>query len=251
MKSAQILLSFGLFSCSLGLLAQPPAPRQNTSAQTTSQTTSQTPAQTTLAPGEKPAEPANGAQPTPGMTAPDDTPPGVAPATQGEPVVPAGVDADYVLGNEDAIVVNVWREPSLTGGLVIRQDGKISLPLLGDLPAAGLTPMALANEISEHLKKFMNNPTVTVTVTASNSRRVFFIGEVLKPGPLPLTHQMSMLQAISAAGGLTPFANKKKIYILRGVKGKEIKIPFDYNKAVKKGDMQGVTLTSGDTVVVP
>jgi polysaccharide export outer membrane protein len=248
MKSAQVLLSFGLFSCTLGLFAQPPVPRPDPNA-TPGQT--QTPSQTVPAPGEKLAQPANGAQPTPGMSAPDDTPPGVAPATPGPPIVPADVGPDYVLGNEDAIVVNVWREPALTGGLLIRQDGRISLPLVGDLPAAGLTPMALASEISEHLKKFMNNPTVTVTVTASNSRRVFFIGEVTHPGPLPLTHEMTMLQAISAAGGLTPYANKKKIYILRGLKGKESKIPFDYNKAVKKGDMQGVTLTAGDTVVVP
>ncbi len=246
MKPAQVLLSFGLLSCTLGLYAQPPVLRPDPAAQTSSQTP--TPAAGQSA-GQPPAAP--GMQPAPGMTAPNDTPPGIAPATPGEPVVPANVGPDYVLGTEDAIVVNVWREPSLTGGLLIRQDGKISLPLLGDLPAAGLTPMELAGEISERLKKFMNNPTVTVTVTASNSRRVFFIGEVGHAGPMPLTHEMTMLQAISAAGGLTPYANKKKIYILRGVKGKEVKIPFDYNKALKKGDMQGVTLTAGDTVVVP
>ena len=234
MKLAQVLLSFGLFSCSLGLMAQPPVTRPDT------------------VPPTAPAPASALAQPTPGMTGSDQTPPGVvAPATEGPPVVPAEIGPNYVLGTEDAIVVNVWREPALTGGLLIRSDGRISLPLVGDLPAAGLTPMALATEISEHLKKFMNDPTVTVTVTASNSRRIFFIGEVSHPGPLPLTHEMTMLQAISAAGGLTPYANKKKIYILRGEKGKETKTFFDYNKAVKKGDMQGVVPTAGDTVVVP
>jgi len=167
------------------------------------------------------------------------------------PVVAADVEPNYILGETDTIVVNVWKESNLTGGLTIRPDGRISLPLIGDLPAAGLTPMALASEIADHLKKFMNDPTVTVTVTAANSRRITFIGEVGHPGALQLTRSMTMLQAIAAAGGVTPYANKRKIYILRGDQGKQQKIPFDYNKALKKGDMQGVTPRSGDTVVVP
>jgi polysaccharide biosynthesis/export protein len=236
MKPALLLsLSFGILSLSLGAFGQPPAPKTDPGAPTTPQATGQTPA---TSPDTPP-----GTQPVPGMQPPDPANP---------PVVAADIEPDYVLGETDTIVVNVWKEASLTGGLTVRPDGKISLPLIGDLPAAGLTPMALASEIAEHLKKFMNDPTVTVTVTASNSRHVTFIGEVSHPGPLQLTRDMNMLQAIAAAGGVTPYANKKKIYILRGQQGKQQqKIFFDYKKALTKGDMQGVTLKSGDTVVVP
>lgn len=172
-------------------------------------------------------------------------------ATQAEPAGVPDLDPNYILGTDDAIMVHVWKEPTISGALVIRPDGRISLPLVGDLPATGMTPMALAAEIQDGLKKFINDPSVTVTVTSVNSRKIFFIGEVQRSGPVPLTRAMTMLQAISAAGGLTPYANKKKIYILRGVKGNQKKIPFDYNKALKEANQQGVELTPGDTVVVP
>jgi len=161
------------------------------------------------------------------------------------------LDPNYILGTDDGITVHVWKEPTISGPLTIRPDGRISLPLVGDLRAAGLTPMALATEIADGLKKFINDPSVTVTVTAVNSRKIFFIGEVLRSGPVPMTREMTMLQAISAAGGLTPYANKHKIYILRGEKGKQLKIPFDYTKALKQGNDQGVVLLPGDTIVVP
>jgi polysaccharide export outer membrane protein len=183
-----------------------------------------------------------------------------APSTAQEPAGPAPQDLpasapdlspSYVLGPEDAIHVNVWKEPTLTGPLLVRPDGKISLPLVGDVTAAGKTPMALAREIATALKQYINDPTVTVTVTAVNSKRVFFIGEVNHAGPLPLTRDMSLLQAISAAGGLTPYASKKHIYILRGEPGKQQKIKFDYTKALKTGNEQGIKLLAGDTIVVP
>jgi polysaccharide export outer membrane protein len=253
MKPALLLsLSFGILSLSLGAFGQPPAPKTDPGA---AQTTGQPPA---ASPDTPP-----GTQPVPGMQPPDPANP---------PVVAVDIEPDYVLGETDTIVVNVWKEASLTGGLTVRPDGRISLPLIGDLPAAGLTPMALASEIADHLKKFINDPTVTVTVTASNSRHITFSGEVNHQGAMPLARDMTMLQAIASAGGLSPYANKKKIYILRDEKSKEQqridcekamaqkkpceqpkqqKIFFDYNKALKKGDMQGVTLKSGDTVVVP
>ena len=171
--------------------------------------------------------------------------------TQPAAMSAADLPEGYVLGTDDAITVNVWKEPTLTGPLVVRPDGKVSLPLVGDVMAAGLTPMALAADISTKLKQFMNDPTVTVTVTAANSKRIFFIGEVLRAGPIPMTREMTMLQAIAAAGGLTPYANKKRIYILRGQSAQQKKLPFDYNKALKKGDEQGIVLAAGDTVVVP
>lgn len=193
---------------------------------------------------EKPDMPAQVAIAPAGATA-------SAPAVMGEPAALPDVDPNYILGTDDAIMVHVWKEPTISGPLVIRPDGRISLPLVGDVPAAGMTPMALAMEIQDGLKKFINNPSVTVTVTAVNSRKLFFIGEVIRPGPVPLTRSMTMLQAISATGGLTPYANKKKIYILRGEKGKQVKIPFNYTKALKEGNQQGVELKPGDTIVVP
>jgi polysaccharide export outer membrane protein len=145
----------------------------------------------------------------------------------------------------------VWKQPNLSATLPVRPDGKISLPLVGDIPAAGFTPMALAADITNRLKQFVTDPVVDVSVLAVNSKRIFLIGEIGHVGPLAITPGMTVLQAIATAGGLTPYANKKKIYILRGDPGKQQKIPFDYNKALKKGDMQGVSLVPGDTIVVP
>ena len=193
-------------------------------------------------------KPAAAAPATPVVAAPAPASATVAPEV---PVASADVDPNYILGTDDAIMVHVWKEPTISGSLVIRPDGRISLPLVGDLPASGMTPMALAAEIQDGLKKFINDPSVTVTVTAVNSRKIFFIGEVVRSGPVPLTRAMTMLQAISAAGGLTPYANKKKMYILREEKGKQEKIPFDYAKALKEGNQQGVELKPGDTIVVP
>ena len=247
MKPAITLLSLALFSLSLSAFAQPPASKPDPAA--------------ALNPPSPETLP--GSQPAPGLP-----PDAAAPPPY---VMPADIEPNYVLGETDSIVVNVWKEPTLTGGFTIRPDGRISLPLLGDIPASGLTPMALANEISERLKKFMNDPTVTVIVTAANSRRITFIGEVGRPGPLIMTRDMTMLQAIAAAGGLTAYANKKKIYVLRTELTpqqkllcdkatqenkpcepiKPQKLMFDYKKALTKGDMQGVTPKPGDTVVVP
>lgn len=111
--------------------------------------------------------------------------------------------------------------------------------------------MQLAADIAARLKKFVADPTVNVAVLGVNSKRVYLIGEIGRVGPLSISPGMTILQAIATAGGLTPYANKKKIYILRGEQGKQQKIPFDYNKALKKDDMQGVSLVPGDTIVVP
>ncbi len=127
----------------------------------------------------------------------------------------------------------------------------ISLALVGDLQASGLTPAHLSGEITERLRKFINDPSVTVAVLGVNSKHVFLLGEISKPGEIPLLPGLNPLQAIASAGGLTPFANAKRIYILRGVAGKQQKIPFDYKKAFKDGNLQGVTLLPGDTIVVP
>jgi polysaccharide biosynthesis/export protein len=156
----------------------------------------------------------------------------------------------YIIGPEDSLQVTVWKEPTLSGNFPVRPDGMISLVLVGDLPAAGLTPMALSNDITQRLKKYIQDPVVTVAVLGVNSQRIFLVGEVGKVGPVMLTPGMTPLQAIVTAGGLSQFANSKKIYILRTVAGKQQKLPFNYKQALK-GENSGITLQPGDTIVVP
>jgi polysaccharide export outer membrane protein len=152
-----------------------------------------------------------------------------------------------VIGADDSIQVTVWKEPNLSSTLPVRPDGDITMPLVGDVHAAGFTPMQLATNITARLKEYVTDPVVSVSVLGVHSKRVFLIGQVLTPGPLTMTPGMTVLQAIAAGGGLAPYADKKHMYILR--EGK--KIPFDYTKALKKGDMQGVSLVPGDTIVAP
>jgi len=167
------------------------------------------------------------------------------------PAPATGATADYVIGADDTLHVSVWKEPDLTATLPVRPDGKISLPLLNDVPAAGLTPMQLASSITERLKKYIADPRVTVVVTAMNSRRVFVTGEVLHPGALALLPNMTVLQALSSAG-FTQFANVKGIYILRTENGRQVKLTFNYKEVVKGNHPeQNIMLKPGDTVVVP
>ena len=157
----------------------------------------------------------------------------------------------YVIGPEDRLFVSVWKEPDLTNTLPVRADGMISLPLLNDVQAAGLTPMQLANSITEKLKKYVSDPHVTVVVTQMNSKRIYAMGEVLKPGPMNLLPDMTVLQALSATG-FTQFANTKGIYVLRNEGGKQTKIPINYKKLIKGEEMdQNLVLKPGDTIVVP
>jgi polysaccharide biosynthesis/export protein len=158
---------------------------------------------------------------------------------------------DYVIGPLDSLSINVWKEPDLTATLPVRPDGKISLPLLEDVQAAGLTPTQLALSLTEKLKKFVADPRVTVVVAAINSKRVYLVGEVSHPGPTSMTPNMTVLQALSSAG-LTQFANTKKIYVLRTVSGKQEKLPVDYRRLLK-GELidRNYILQPGDTIVVP
>jgi polysaccharide biosynthesis/export protein len=167
-----------------------------------------------------------------------------APASnQGKAVVMVD-NSTYIIGADDGLQVTVWKEPSLSGTFPVRPDGMISLVLVGDVPAAGLTPMQLGKDITE-------DPSVSVVVTAVNSQRIFMIGEVGHVGPMSLTPGMTPLQAIAAAGGLSTFANQKRIYILRGPQGKQVKIPFNYKLAIKGDSKQLIALEPGDTIVVP
>ncbi len=158
----------------------------------------------------------------------------------------------YIIGESDDISVTVFKEPTLSNNtLLVRPDGMISMPLLGDVKAAGRTATQLADEITVMLKKYIQDPNVTVVLSKVNSKIIYLLGEVAKPGPVEMTPGMTFLQAIATAGGLTQFANSKKIYILRIDGGKERKIPMQYKRALK-GDMSlNLDLNPGDTIVVP
>jgi polysaccharide biosynthesis/export protein len=168
-----------------------------------------------------------------------------------ESTSPASSGPEYVIGADDTLHIAVWKEPDLTATLPVRPDGKISLPLLNDVPAAGLTPLQLGASITEKLRKYIADPRVTVVVTAMNSRRVFVTGEVVHTGAMPLLPNMTMLQALSSAG-FTQFASVKNIYLLRTENGKQVKLPFNYKEVVKGNHPeQNIMLKPGDTVVVP
>jgi len=161
-------------------------------------------------------------------------------------------DSDYKIGAQDILRIDVWKEEQLTRTVPVRPDGKVTLPLLNDVQAAGLTPMQLSGVISEGLKKFINDPQVTVTVTEINSRRVYVTGEVSKAGAFPLLPNMTVLQALSSSGGFTQFAKLKNIYVLRVENGKQVKRPFNYKEAVNgKNPGQNILLQPGDVIVVP
>ncbi len=158
---------------------------------------------------------------------------------------------DYVIGADDTLHISVWKENELTETLPVRPDGKISMPLLNDVTAAGLTPLQLNDVITDGLKKYIADPRVTVVVTGMNSRRIFVTGEVTHSGPLPLLPHMTMLQALAQAG-FTQFANPKATYLLRTENGKQTKYPFNFKEVVKgRNQEQNIPLKAGDTIVVP
>ena len=169
-----------------------------------------------------------------------------------EPAATPSVDADYRIGPQDVVRIDVWKEPDISRTIPVRPDGKISLPLLSDVQAAGLTAMQLAASLRDSLSKYLTNPQVTVTVTEINSRRVYLTGEVNHGGALPLLPNMTVLQALSSGGGFTQFAKTKDIYVLRTEDGKQVKHPFNYKEVVKgKLSEQNISLQPGDVIVVP
>jgi polysaccharide biosynthesis/export protein len=175
-----------------------------------------------------------------------------APPVDNTTPIAATTDPAYLIGPEDVLDVSVWKEPDVSRVVPVRPDGRISLPLINDVQAAGLSPQQLAGSVSEKLKKYLNGPQVTVIVTAINSQRVFVVGEVLRAGAFPMLPGMTVLQALSSAGGFTTFADVKKIHVVRLRNGKQVEIPFNY-RDVLKGDNseQNIKLQPGDTIVVP
>jgi polysaccharide biosynthesis/export protein len=161
-------------------------------------------------------------------------------------------DAEYKIGAQDVLRIDVWKEDQLTRVVPVRPDGKVTLPLLNDVQAVGLTPMQLAGVISNGLKRYMNEPQVTVTLTEINSQRIYVTGEVVRSGAFPLLPNMTVLQALSSSGGFTQFARTKKIYVLRVEDGKQVKLPFNYKEVVDgKKPEQNILLQTGDVIVVP
>ncbi|HYN14372.1 MAG TPA: polysaccharide biosynthesis/export family protein [Terriglobales bacterium] len=182
--------------------------------------------------------------------------PAVASATNPRVATPlpasATDDPDYEIGPGDMLNISVWKEAELSGTVPVRPDGKVSLPLLSDVPAAGTTPTKLATTIAERLRQYLTDPRVTVIVTAANSRRIYLIGEVVRPGAIPMLPNMTVLQALSTSGGFSQFANVKKMYVLRMENGKQVKIPVNYKAAISgQAPDQNIALKSGDTIVIP
>jgi polysaccharide export outer membrane protein len=161
-------------------------------------------------------------------------------------------DEEYKIGPQDVLRIDVWKEEQLTRIVPVRPDGKVTLPLLNDVQAVGLTPMQLAGALSEGLKKYINNPQVTVTITEINSRRIYVTGEVPRAGAFPLLPNMTVLQALTSAGGFTQFAKIKKIYVLRTEGGKQVKHSFNYKDVINGNKPEdNIQLQAGDVIVVP
>ena len=163
----------------------------------------------------------------------------------------AGAPVDprtYVIGAEDILMIRVWREPDLSGPVGVRPDGKISLPLIGEVQAGGTTPEKLAERITEGFSKYVANPEVMVQVASVNSKKYFISGEVLLPGSYPLVVPTTVLEALAVAGGFRDYADRKKILILRGPK----RYSFNYSEVVKGKNMQqNIQLESGDHIIIP
>ena len=161
--------------------------------------------------------------------------------------------AEYVIGPDDMLAINVWKETEISRTVQVRPDGKISLPLAGEIQAAGLQPLQLQQQIADKLKSFISDPEVTVIVQEVRSKKFNVIGEVQRPGTYALSNSSTVLDAIALAGGFKDFAKQTKIYVLRvQPNGSRTRIPFNYKKVVKGRHMEeNVPLQSGDTIVVP
>jgi polysaccharide export outer membrane protein len=159
----------------------------------------------------------------------------------------------YIIGSDDMLAINVWKEPEMSKAVPVRPDGMISLPLLGEIKAKGLTPVQLEDEITDSLKKIMSDPQVTVIVTQVNSLSFNIVGQVMRPGYFPITRPIRVLDAIALCGGFRDFAKQKKIYVLRtGPDGKQERLKFNYKDVIQGKNMaQNIELQPHDTLVIP
>ena len=162
-------------------------------------------------------------------------------------------DASYVIGNDDHLSINVWKEPDLTKNIPVRSDGKISLPLVGEIQASGRTPLQLETDISDKLRNYITVPEVTVIVEQINSKKYNILGQVGKPGAYSLTLSTTIMDAIALAGGFKDFAKEKGVYLLRqNPDGTQSRLNFNYKDYIKgKNLAQNVKLQPGDMIIVP
>jgi polysaccharide export outer membrane protein len=188
------------------------------------------------------------APPTPGAAA-------AQPQTQQDSAAGArkAHDSTFIIGNDDMLAISVWKEPELTKSVPVRSDGKISMPLMGEIQAAGRTPLQLEVEISNKLKNYITAPEVTVIVEQINSKKFNILGQISKPGAYPLGLPLTIMDAIALAGGFRDFAKTKDVYILRQrADGTEYRIPFNYKAFIKgKDPAQNVRIEPKDTIIVP
>jgi polysaccharide export outer membrane protein len=200
------------------------------------------------------AKPPKTAEPAPTQTPKPQVPPAAKPgAPAAQNVGPAvAVEPSFTIGPEDVLGVIVWREADVSGDVMVRPDGMITLPLIRDIRAAGLTPQELADRVQTALSEFVTDASVTIVVRQMNSRKVFITGEVARPGAYPLVSSMTVMQLIAVAGGLTEFAEGKRISVMRVEAGQTKTLQFDYkNVSNGKKPAQNIVLRPGDTVVVP
>jgi polysaccharide biosynthesis/export protein len=162
-------------------------------------------------------------------------------------------DDTFVIGNDDVLAISVWKEPDISRSVPVRSDGKISLPLVGEVMASGETPLKLEQELADRLKNYIAEPEVTVIVQQINSQKFNILGQVNHPGSFVLSNSATVLDAIALAGGFRDFAKQKNIYVLRAkADGTETRIPFNYKQVVKgQNPGQNIKLQPRDTVVVP
>ena len=182
------------------------------------------------------------------------TPASKAPPPPQAPAAPSNVTlpTDYVIGPEDVVGIVFWREPDMSGDMTVRPDGRITVPVIGEVDAAGLHPQALQKRILEAAGKYITDPNVAVVVRQINSRKIFITGQVTTPGPYPLTGPRTVMQAIALAGGLTEYADTKNITILRVSDGRSESFKFNYKEVARGRSLeQNILLKPGDTVVVP
>jgi len=158
----------------------------------------------------------------------------------------------YIIGTMDVLEIQVWEEPNFSRQVLVRPDGKITLPLIGDIQAAGISTKGLQSLLTNKLKTYTKNPEVTVILVESNSKKFYIIGKIKRPGTYPLSPDMTVLQALAVTGGLEEWADKDSIRIIRRSGGKESVILFDYNKVMSGENLeQNILLEPGDTIIVP
>jgi polysaccharide export outer membrane protein len=175
-----------------------------------------------------------------------------SPSTSADKPADKPHDNSFVIGNDDVLAINVWKEPDISRSIPVRSDGKISLPLVGEVQAAGLTPLMLEKDIATKLKSYIAEPEVTVMVQQVNSQKFNILGQVAKPGTYVIANSPTVLDAIALAGGFRDFAKRKSIYVLRHGATGETRLPFNYKDVSQGKNMaQNIRLQPGDTIIVP